>query len=300
MMTMYSDKLTIDDAMVTMGSTPDEKKAWEECMVKAQSMLGMIEGGAVMGVSMNDAKTTALISLRVKDAAAFRTTIADTMALLAKTGWGTVKLENAGDTMTLTTTANAQRVKDVMDVFNAGPVAEEVAAAQEQALAQATQPQTIVMTFKGNEVLMTQSQGGKPMDMSVKPGATDIRNTLGANAWGTADWFATLELRALMANTMAQPGIEGLEAFKDLANGMPVMVRAWQGVQGNTTRLTLQANLKEVQTFVADMEAAAKKAAAKDGKDEDEDDDDDDDDDDEDEDEKGEGKEGAKSGQDKD
>jgi len=212
-----------------------------------------------------------------------------------------VKLENAGDTMTLTTTANAQRVKDVMDVFNAGPVAEEVAAAQEQALAQATQPQTIVMTFKGNEVLMTQSQGGKPMDMSVKPGATDIRNTLGANAWGTADWFATLELRALVANIMAQPGIEGLEAFKDLANGMPVMVRAWQGVQGNTTRLTLQANLKEVQTFVADMEAAAKKAEAKAGKDgKDEDEDEDDDDDDEDEDEKDEGKEGAKPGQDKD
>jgi DNA-binding response OmpR family regulator len=296
MMTMYSDKLTIDDALVTMGSTLDEKKAWDECMGKAQSMLGMIEGGAVMGVSMNDATTTALISLRVKDAAAFRTTLADTMALLAKTGWGTVKLENAGDTMTLTTTANAQRVKDVMDVFNTGPVAEEVAAAQEQALAQATQPQTIVMTFKGNEVLMTQSQGGKPMDMAAKPGATDIRNTLGANAWGTADWFATLELRALMANIMAQPGIEGLEAFKDLANGMPVTVRAWQGVQGNTTRLTLQANLKEVQTFVADIEAAAKKAEAKAGKDEDEDDDDDD----EDEDEKDEGKEGAKPGQDKD
>jgi len=103
-----------------------------------------------------------------------------------------------------------------------------------------------------------------------------------------------------MANIMAQPGIEGLEAFKDLANGMPVMVRAWQGVQGNTTRLTLQANLKEMQTFVADMEAAAKKAAAKDGKDEDEDEDEGDDDDDGDEDEKGEGKEGAKSGQDKD
>jgi hypothetical protein len=136
------------------------------------------------------------------------------------------------------------------------------------------------------------------MDMSVKPGATDIRNTLGANAWGTADWFATLELRALMANIMAQPGIEGLEAFKDLANGMPVTVRAWQGVQGNTTRLTLQANLKEVQTFVADMEAAAKKAEAKAGPDEDEDEDDDDDD--EDEDEKGEGKEGAKPGQGKD
>ena len=301
MMTMYSDKLTIDDALVTMGSTPDEKKAWDECMGKAQSMLGMIEGGAVMGVSINDATTSALISLRVKDAAAFRTTLADTMALLAKTGWGTVKLENAGDTMTLTTTANAQRVKDVMDVFNTGPVAEEVAAAQEQALAQATQPQTIVMTFKGNEVLMTQSQGGKPMDMAAKPGATDIRNTLGANAWGTADWFATLELRALMANIMAQPGIEGLEAFKDLANGMPVTVRAWQGVQGNTTRLTLQANLKEVQTFVADMEAAAKKAEAKAGKGgKDEDEDEDDDDDDEDEDEKGEGKDGAKPGQDKD
>ena len=102
-----------------------------------------------------------------------------------------------------------------------------------------------------------------------------------------------------MANAMAQPGIEGLEAFKDLANGMPVMVRAWQGVQGNTTRLTLQANLKELQTFAADMEAAAKKAeakAGKGGKDEDEDDDDDD----EDEDEKDESKEGAKSDQDKD
>jgi len=257
-------------------------------------MLGMIEGGAVMGVSMNDAKTTALISLRVKDAAAFRTTVADTMALVAKTGWGTVKVENAGDTMTVTTTTNVERVKDIMDVFNAGPVPEEVAAAQDKALAQATQPQTIVMTFKGNEVLVTQSQGGKPMDMSAKPGATDIRNTLGANAWGTADWFATLELRALMANIMAQPGIEGLEAFKDLANGMPVMVRAWQGVQGNTTRLTLQANMKELQTFVADMEAAAKKAeakAGKGGKDEDED---------EDEDEKDESKEGAKSDQDKD
>jgi len=84
-----------------------------------------------------------------------------------------------------------------------------------------------------------------------------------------------------------------------------VMVRAWQGVQGNTTRLTLQANLKEVQTFVADMEAAAKKAEAKAGKggkdeDEDEGEDEGDDDDDGDEDEKGEGKEGAKSGQDKD
>ncbi|MCE2874869.1 MAG: hypothetical protein LW625_04420, partial [Planctomycetaceae bacterium] len=71
-----------------------------------------------------------------------------------------------------------------------------------------------------------------------------------------------------------------------------------QGVQGNTTRLTLQANLKEVQTFVADMEAAAKKAEARAGKDEDEDEDDDDDD--EDEDEKDEGKEGAKPGRDKD
>lgn len=299
MLTMYSDKLTIDDALVTMGSTPEEKKAWEDCMVKVQRMLGMIEGGAVMGVSMQDAKPTAVISMRVKDAAAFRTTVAEAMALVAKTGWGTVKLENAGDTMTLTTTANIERVKDIMAVFNAGPVAEEVAAAQEKALAQATQPQTTVLTFKGNDVLMTQSQVGKAVDMAAKPGANDIRNSLGAKAWGTADWFATLELRAFAANAMAQSGIEGMEAFKDLANGTPFTVSAWQGVQGNTTRLTLQANLKEVQSFMADMQAAARKAeakAGKGGKDEDEDDDDDD----EDEGEKGEGKEGAKPGHDKD
>jgi len=298
MLTMYSDKLTIDDALVTMGSTPDEKKAWEDCMVKVQAMMGMIEGGAVMGVSISDAKPSALLALRVKDAAAFRTDVADAMALVGKTGWGTVKVENAGDTMTFTTTPNVQRVKDIMDVFNAGPMPEEVAAAQDKALAQATQPQTIVMTFKGNDVLVKQSQGDKPVDAAAKPGTADIRNTLGANAWGTADWFATFELRALMASAMAQAGAEGLEAFKDLANGMPATIRAWQGVQGNTTRLTLQANLKELQTFVADMEAAAKKAEAKGGKggkDEDEDDDDDDD-----EDEKGEGKEGAKSGHDKD
>lgn len=264
-------------------------------MVKVQAMMGMIEGGAVMGVSMSDAKPTALLALRVKDAAAFRTAVADAMALVGKTGWGTVKVENAGDAMTITTTTNVQRVKDIMDVFNAGPVPEEVAAAQDKALAQATQPQTIVMTFKGNDVLVKQSQGGKPADASAKPGTADIRSTLGANAWGTADWFATFELRAFLASAMAQSGAEGLETFKDLANGMPVTIRAWQGVQGNTTRLTLQANLKELQTFVSDMDAAAKKAEAKAGKGgKDEDDDDDDDD------EKGEGKEGGKPDHDKD
>jgi hypothetical protein len=59
-------------------------------------------------------------------------------------------------------------------------------------------------------------------------------------------------------------------------------------VQGNTARLTLQANLKELQTFVADMEAIAKEQSkGGDGQDDDDDDDEDHD----------EGKGAAKPGQ---
>lgn len=278
MQVFYGEKLTLDDTVMTMTSSPEQKKAWDDAMVKSQTLIGMIEGGAVMGLSFENSIPDATLCVRVKDAAAFRKAIAEVMDLVQKSGLATMTLQDAADTMTLTSTVNVQRMKDMMEAFDGTEVPEEVQQAREKALANAVQPMVTSFAFQGNDLTITQrpASGAKAEDSRV--GVPDIRDSLAARTWGSADWFATIELRSIIATvaTSVAAELKPDEAeLRRVAGGAPVMIRAWQGVQGNTARLTVQANLKELRGLMSDLEEAIAKEKAKAGEDQDDDDEED-------------------------
>jgi hypothetical protein len=149
-----------------------------------------------------------------------------------------------------------------------------------EAANQATTPSTIAMRFKGNDVLITQGRGDKVVDPAslVKAGATDLRGSLAAKAWGSADWFGVIELRSIVASGMSSvattdPKLAASAA--EFAKGKPMLIRLWQGVQGGTARLSVDLNMADLKRFVVDMDTVQKSAGPATEGDDDEGDDDD-------------------------
>lgn len=267
MLTMYGERLQIDDALANLGATPEQKKAYEEAMVKSRAAIEMIVDGGVgaMGgdVSKGLESLGAVAAMRVKDASAFRGTLKGAMADLSRSGLAEIGIQEQGDLLTMTITPNAVRVQELMGVIGG----EEAVA---EAANQATTPTTLTLRFKGNDVLVTQARGDKPVDPAslVKAGAADVRGEVAAKAWGTADWFTTIDLkpifaflnadrleRATRAGIVDEAGAaKRREAGAALATGKPMLIRLWQGVQGGTTRLSIHVNLNDWKAFVEEVD----------------------------------------------
>jgi hypothetical protein len=277
MLTMYGERLQIDDAFANLGATPEQKKAYEDAMAKSRAAIEMIVDGGVGAVSgdlgAEPAGLSAVVAMRVKDAGAFRSTLKGAMADMGRSGLAEVKITEQGDLLTMTITPNAVRVQEIMGVM----AGEEAVA---EAANQATTPSTIAMRFKGNDVLITQGRGDKVVDPAslVKAGATDLRGSLAAKAWGSADWFGVIELRSIVASGMSSvattdPKLAASAA--EFAKGKPMLIRLWQGVQGGTARLSVDLNMADLKRFVVDMDTVQKSAGPATEGDDDEGDDDD-------------------------
>ena len=276
MLTMYGDRVQIDDALATLGATPEQKKAYEDAMAKARTAMDMVVDGAVGaigGLEKGVDGVAAVVAFKVKDASAFRTTLKGAMDDMGRSGMAQVAVTDQGELMTVTITPSAVRMQDLLTAFGQPDVAAE-------AVQQATTPSTLAMRFKGNEVLITQGRGDKAVDPAalVKAGATDLRGSLAAKAWGTADWFGVIELRSIVGGGMNSAGLKDpklVAAAADFAKGKPMLIRLWQGVQGNTARLSVDLSLADLKQFVVDMETVRKAAVPAAGGDDDDDDDDD-------------------------
>ncbi len=262
---LYGDRVKIDDAVATLGATPEQAKAYEQAIVHARQALDQIEDGAVGGLTNLGAAPVGVVALKVKDAAAFRKAMRSTFEEAARSGLAQVKVTETGDTLSAVIVPDAVRVQDIMNFF--APGMEDA-----EAVKAATVPTTLAMRFKGNEVLATQSRGETPVDPTtlMRADAADIRAGLAAKAWGTADWFGVVDLRPVFAQATTETAaaldkteVEGdsakrQEAAKAMAKGKPVLLRLWQGVQGGTARLTLEINLVDWRQLVEDVEKARK------------------------------------------
>ncbi|MGA1267349.1 MAG: hypothetical protein ACO32J_09230 [Phycisphaerales bacterium] len=287
--TLYSDKLDIDDAFATLGATPEQRAAYERGMQKARMALEMIQDGAVGGMAMTQAAdmpdASVVMAFRVNDAKAFRTTLGEGLKEIAASGLATIDIQDgAADLLQATVTPSAVRMQDMMGVF--GDADQEAMA---EAIRQATVPSTFALRFKGNEVLATQGRGDKPVDPAAlaRAGAQDIRGMVAAQSWGTADWFGVVNLRPIVAASMQESAelaaadrpdekdADKAEAAAAMRKGGPMLIRLWQGVQGDTARLSLRVKLSEWRKMVEDMEAASKRFGEGDDEAEEEDGDDD-------------------------
>lgn len=288
--TLYSEKLDIDDAIATLGATPEQRAAYERGMQKARAALEMIQDGAVGGMAMMPAgdmsDASVVMAFRVKDAKAFRATLVEGMKEIAASGLATIDIQDgATDLLQATVTPSSVRMQDMMGVF--GDAGDQEAMAE--AIKQATVPSTFALRFKGNEVLATQGRGDKPVDPAAlaKAGAQDIRGMVAAQSWGTADWFGVVNLRPLFAASMeetaevmaaARPSdkdAEKAQAAAEVGKGGPMLIRLWQGVQGDTARLSLRVKLSEWRQLVEEVENARKQVGDGDAAADDDEDDDD-------------------------
>lgn len=277
--TLFSERLSIDDAIANLGATDVERKAWTDAMTRARAMVQQLQGGIVGGVALLDAEGDAaqVMSTRVQDAAAFRKAMKDLAPAFERSGAGRMQVEEKGDTLTVRAEPNATRLKEAVEVLTREPMDDEAL----ESFNKAMQPSTTTMQFRGNEILVSQELAGKPVDIAKlgNAQATDIRKELVVGSWGTLDWFMAMDLRDLMA--MVGDSLEAEDeaaAMKNLRGGKPLMFRISQGVQGNTARLSTQVNLSELRDVVASLEKMMKEAEAKGagkaGGDEDDDDDD--------------------------
>ena len=280
--TLFTEHLTIDDAIVNLGATDDERKAWAEAMSKARAIVGQIDGGLVGGVALLDleeARQAQVVSMRVRDAAAFRRSLKELAPAIDRSGTGRMTVREEADTLTVRAEPNGARLKEAIEALMRESMDEEAMESFDKAM----QPSLVTMRFRGNEVLMSQDQSGSALD-PAKLGdekAADIRKELVVGSWGTLDWFAAMDLRDLIAKAGdAAEDEQVASALKGLRGGKPLMFRVSQGVQGNTARLSTQANLAEVREAVAAIEKAMKavesKGQAKGGEEEEDDDDDED------------------------
>ena len=289
-------QVTFDDAMMTIGSTPEQKQAWTDSMEKTRVMFSMITGGAAIGFGDMQGKPGYTVGFRVSDAAAFQAAWQSIMETFAKTGlYSDIKCVSAVDSITTTLTPNAKRMKRLASAFGQDLTQEQI-----DAIDKAAQPMTTVMNFKGNNVTMvvTPDMGMQGVKFTF-PQSTDIRGQINANSWGNTDWFATLDLR-VYAGLMASTETKGFT----LPEGPASMLSIRQGVQGGTQRISISTDLKSLGTLmeqyekesmrvrmearkkISDAKSAANKGDAKDGeakpgdagKDGDDDDDDDKDD----------------------
>jgi hypothetical protein len=277
--TLFSERLSIDDAIANLGATDVERKAWTDAMTRARAMVQQLQGGIVGGVALLDAEGDAaqVMSTRVQDAAAFRKALKDLAPAFERSGAGRMQVEEKGDTLTVRAEPNATRLKEAVEVLTREPMDDEAL----ESFNKAMQPSTTTMQFRGNEILVSQELAGKPVDIAKlgNAQATDIRKELVVGSWGTLDWFMAMDLRDLMA--MVGDSLEAGDqaaAMRDLRGGKPLMFRISQGVQGNTARLSTQVNLSELRDVAASLEKMMKEAEAKGagkaGGDEDDDDDD--------------------------
>ena len=277
--TLFSERLSIDDAIANLGATDVERKAWTDAMTRARAMVQQLQGGIVGGMALLDAEGDAaqVMSTRVQDAAAFRKALKDLAPAFERSGAGRMQVEEKGDTLTVRAEPNATRLKEAVEVLTREPMDDEAL----ESFNKAMQPSTTTMQFRGNEILVSQELAGKPVDIAKlgNAQATDIRKELVVGSWGTLDWFMAMDLRDLMA--MVGDSLEAGDqaaAMRDLRGGKPLMFRISQGVQGNTARLSTQVNLSELRDVAASLEKMMKEAEAKGagkaGGDEDDDDDD--------------------------
>ena len=279
--TLFSERLSIDDAIANLGATDAERKAWTEAMTRARAVLQQLQGGIVGGVALLDldpeGDVAQVMSTRVQDAAAFRKAMKDLAPAFERSGAGRMQVEEKGDTLTVRAEPNAARLKEAVEVLTREPMD----AGALESFNKAMQPSTTTMQFRGNEILVSQELAGKPVDIAKlgNAQASDIRKELVVGSWGTLDWFMAMDLRDLMA--MVGDSLEAEDeaaAMKNLRGGKPLMFRISQGVQGNTARLSTQVNLSELREVVASLEKMVKEAEAKGagkaGGDEDDDDDD--------------------------
>ena len=278
--TLFSERLSIDDAIANLGATDVERKAWTDAMTRARAMVQQLQGGIVGGVALLDmdaeGDAAQVMSTRVQDAAAFRKALKDLAPAFERSGAGRMQVEEKGDTLTVRVEPNATRLKEAVEVLTREPMDAEAL----ESFNKAMQPSTTTMQFRGNEILVSQELVGKPLDIAKlgNAQATDIRKELVTGSWGTLDWFMAMDLRDLMA--MSANSLEAEDeaaAMKNLRGGKPLMFRISQGVQGNTARLSTQVNLSELRDVVASLEKMVKEAEAKGagkaGGDEDDDDD---------------------------
>jgi len=279
--TLFSERLSIDDAIANLGATDAERKAWTEAMTRARAVLQQLQGGIVGGVALLDldpeGDAAQVMSTRVQDAATFRKAMKDLAPAFERSGAGRMQVEEKGDTLTVRAEPNATRLKEAVEVLTREPMDAEAL----ESFNKAMQPSTTTMQFRGNEILVSQELAGKPVDIAKlgNAQASDIRKELVVGSWGTLDWFMAMDLRDLMA--MVGDSLEAEDeaaAMKNLRGGKPLMFRISQGVQGNTARLSTQVNLSELRDVVASLEKMVKEAEAKGagkaGGDEDDDDDD--------------------------
>jgi hypothetical protein len=281
--TLFTEHLSFDDAIVNLGASDEERKAWADAMTRTRAIMSQIEGGMVGGIALidlEDGQQAQVVSMRVRDAAAFRKGIQELAPAIERSGTGRMSVKVEGETLTVRVEPNAARFKEAIEVLTRDSMDEEAMESFENAM----RPSVATMRFRGNEVLVTQEPSGAAAG-TVKLGddqATDIRKELVSGSWGTLDWFAAMDLRDLIAKAGdAAEDEQVASALKGLRGGKPLMFRVSQGVQGNTARLSTQANLAEVREAVAAIEKAMKavesKGQAKGGEEEEDDDDDDED-----------------------
>jgi hypothetical protein len=262
---LYGDRVKIDDALATLGATPEQAKAYEQAMVHARQALDLIEDGAVGGFVGLESQPVGVVAFKVKDAAAFRKAVRTSLDEVVRSGLAQVKVTEDGGQLSAVITPDAVRVQDIMGFF--APELEDA-----EAVKAATVPTTLAMRFKGNEVLVTQGRGETPIDPATlaRAEAADIRGGLAAKAWGTADWFGVADLRPIFTQAMSgttaalnKTQVAGdpagrEQAVQAVAKGKPMLLRLWQGVQGGTARLTVEVNLADWKQLVEDVEKARK------------------------------------------
>ena len=267
--TIYGERVTLDDAIATLGATPESRQAWTDACARSRALIAMIEEGAVLGAHGTTTDPTTMIAFRVKEAAAFRAAARDLAGLYQKAGLAATKVEESGESMRIEFTPSADRIRDIVAALSGG------ATVDAEAMNRALLPTTVSLAFRGNDALLTQSRGAAPAPQTA--GGDDLRGTLGRGAWGGADWFLTLDLRQALAGTSAEAPAEAGAEMDRLRKGKPVALHVWQGVKGSTARLSMRASLAELQALAADVAALESKLKAA-GKAKGDDDDDDDDD----------------------
>jgi D-alanyl-D-alanine dipeptidase len=263
--TMFTERLSIDDAVVNLGATDDERKAWADAMARARAVVAQVDGGMVGGVALLDleeGRQAQVVSMRVRDAAAFRRSLKELAPAFERSGAGRMSIREEGEALTMRVEPNAARLKEAIEVLTRESMDDEAMESFDKAM----QPSMVTMRFRGNEVLMAQDPSGNAID-AAKLGddkATDIRKELVTGSWGTLDWFIAMDLRDIIAKAGDAADDEELAgALKGLRGGKPLMFRISQGVQGNTARLSAQANLTEIREVAQTVEKAIKAAEAK-------------------------------------
>ena len=274
--TIYGDRVSIDDAIATLGATPEARKAWLDACARVRQAVAQVDEGMVLGLSSTGEDATMQAAFRVKDAAAFRAAIRDAATLASQAGLFTARVQEAGETLGVEIAPSADRLREILSAVASDAVVDE------DTLRELLLPEKLAFNFKGNEVLLAQAHGDRP---AAAGAGGDVRPTLGRGAWGTADWFATVDLRHAAVG-MGDDAPSAAAEIAKLRAGKPAPLHLWQGVKGGTARLSVRSNLADLRELMVDVNAvesklkaaAAGNASGKSGEKADDDDDDDDDD----------------------